>query len=178
MPDTTCPPARFQRFEKVMVANSRMGAQYAGQQGTVIWCDRPVFGRREWGYCLSLPALGCWSSFSESDLRPTGEFYTEESQLGTRYEISYDTALNDDMGVVEGSYRLPGRLWQVFLFSNEDVPEVGHSFERWQSGITGVEFEVPMGVRINHDYVVSAMSRVFGADLWDVVHGPDSLVLK
>jgi hypothetical protein len=127
---------------------------------------------------VSLPALECWRSFLESDLRPTGEFDTEQSQLGSRYEISYDTELNDDMGNAEGCYRIPGRHWQVFLFSNADVPDVRHYFGTWQSGITGVEFEVPRGVRINHDYVMRAMSEVFGADSWQVVCGPDSLLLK
>jgi hypothetical protein len=65
-------------------------------------------------------------------IEPTGEFDTERSQLGDRYEISYDTVMNDDMGAVEGSYRLPGHLWQVFFFSKEAVPELRHSFGTWQ----------------------------------------------
>jgi hypothetical protein len=183
MRDDTCPSARFQRFETVLIANGRMGDRFSGQRGTVIWCDRPWFSRRagawaEWGYCVSFPSLECCRSFLESDLIPTGEFDTEQSQLGTRYEISYDTVMGDDMGFVEGSYRLPGCLWQVFLFTNEDVPELRHSFGTWASGITGVEFKVPRGAPINHDYIVKAMSEVFGADSWAVVNGPDSLVLK
>ena len=78
-----------------------MGDEFVGHRGTVIWCDRPWFDRRagawvEWIYCLYLGASGCYRSFLESDLEPTGEFDTEQSQLGDRYEISYDTVMNDD----------------------------------------------------------------------------------
>lgn len=183
MPDDITPTAEFHQFEKVLIANGRMGNRFTGQRGTVIWCDPPRFDRRigawkEWVYSVSLPALECWRSFRESDLRPTGEFDTEQSQCGSRYEISYDTVLNDDMGIVEGSYRLPGGLWGVLLFIKKDVPELRHTCGTWRSGITGVEFQVPLGVPINHDSIVRAMSEVFRADSWAVVSGPDSLVLK
>jgi hypothetical protein len=184
MRDSTRPPARFQRFERVVIAPRRAGDRFAGQRGTVIWCDPPWFDRRtgawvEWVYCIALPALECWRSFLESDLEPTGEFDTEQGQLGSRYEISYDTVSEDDMGrVVEGSYRLPGHHWQVFLFTKEAVLELTHSFGTWQSGITGVRFEVPERIVINHEFIIGAMSEVFGAASWIVVSGPDSLVLK
>jgi hypothetical protein len=184
MQDLTPPAARFQRFEIVSIANRRMGDEFAGQRGTVIWCDRPWFDRRagaweEWIYCLSLDGFGRCRSFLESDLEPTGEFDTEQSQLGNRYEISYDTVMDDeDTGAVEGSYRLPGHLWQVFLFTKEDVPELRHSFGTWQSGITGVQFEVPNPMPLNREVVVKAMTEAFGASAWIEVDGPDSLVLK
>ena len=41
----------------------------------------------EWVYCLSLDAFGRRRLFLESDLEPTGEFDTEDSQLGNRHEI-------------------------------------------------------------------------------------------
>jgi hypothetical protein len=122
MQDPTPPAARFQRFEIVSIANRRMGDEFVGHRGSVIWCDRPWFDRRagtwtEWIYCLSLDAFGRCRSFLESDLEPTGEFDTEQSQLGNRYEISFDTVMNDDdMRAVEGAYRLPGHLWQIFFF--------------------------------------------------------------
>jgi hypothetical protein len=106
-----------------LVANGRLCEHYAGQQGTVIWCKRPWFSRRtgswkEWVYSVARPDLGCYQAFLESDLQPTGEFETEQSQLGSRYEISYETVFEDDDEIVEGSYRLPGRLWEVFLFQH------------------------------------------------------------
>src|SRR3954471_14968703 len=140
MQDLTPPAARFQRFEIVSVANRRMGDKFVGHRGTVIWCDRPWFDRRagawrEWIYSVSLADLGCYRSFLESDLEPTGEFDTEQSPLGSRYEISYDIVMSDDMGFVDGCYRLPGHLWQVLLFAHKDVPALSHSFGTWRSGV-------------------------------------------
>ena len=86
--------------------------------------------------------------------------------------------MGEDMRAVEGSYRLPGQFWQIFLFSNEDVPELRHELGAWRSGITGVEFEVPGRIGINQDLIVRAMSDVFGVESWSIVPGPDSLVLK
>ena len=133
----------------------------------------------EWVYCVCLPTLECWRSLLESDLEPTGEFDMEEAHLGSRYEISYDTVSSDDMGrAVEGSFRLPGHHWQVFLFTKEAVLELTHRFGTWRSGITGVSFEVPECIVINHEFITGAMSEVFGPASWIVVRGPDSLVLK
>mgnify|MGYP001081379305 CR=1 FL=1 len=99
--------------------------------------------------------------------------------MGNRYEISYDTGIDgDDTTTVEGSYRLPGHLWQIFLFSKEAVPELRHSFGTWKSGITGVEFEVPNAMTLNRELIVKAMTEVFGATAWIEVNGPDSLLLK
>jgi len=179
----TCPPARFQRFEWVLIANGRMGADFAGKRGMVIWSDRPWFDRRaeawrEWTYCVSFVTPECCRSFLESDLQRTGEFGTEQSQLGIRHEISYDTVLDDDTGYVEGSFRLPGRFWQIFAFENADVPEIRHSFGTWESGISSVVFEVPRRVHINHSSIVEVMSKVFEATSWVVVTGPDSMILR
>src|SRR5690349_14812272 len=96
MTDATCPGPGFQRFQKVLVANPRLAEHFVGQPGAVIWCDRPWFDRRtgscsEWIYSVSLPDLGCCQAFLESDLQPTGGFETQQSQLGRRYVISYDT---------------------------------------------------------------------------------------
>lgn len=115
----------------------------------------------------------------DSDLQPTAEFDTEESQFGSRYEISYDTVVEgEESGTLEGSYRLPDRPWQVFLFEHGDVPEIQHSFGIWRSGITGIEFVVPRSTPINCDCITRAMSEIFGTDAWAVVRGPDSIYLK
>ncbi len=177
MVDATCPIPRFQRLRKVLVANGRLGGHFAEQQGTVIWCDAPCFDRRtgrwsEWIYSVSLPDLGCCQAFLESDLQPTGGFETEQSLLASRYEISFDTVLEgDEHEVAEGSYRLPGRSWQVFWVEHRDVPKIRHSFGTWRSGIMGIEFAFPRAIPINRDRITSAMSEVFGADSWAVVDG-------
>src|SRR4051794_8284220 len=113
MQDSACTSPKFQRFEKVLVASRRLGDRLVEQQGTVIWCDHPWLDRRterwvEWGYAVSFPDLKSYSSFLESALLPTGEFDSEGSHLGIGYEASYDTVLSDDMGNLEGCYRIPG----------------------------------------------------------------------
>jgi hypothetical protein len=183
MENPPCPPSKFQRLERVIITNARLGEGWFGQRGTVIWTDRPYFDRRvrqwaEWGYCVHLPALNCYPSFQESDLTSTGEFDSEESHLGTGYEISFDTVLNDDMGNLESCYRVPGHHWQVFFFENNEATEPKYHFGTWQSGITGIMFDVPQGTPINEKYVMKAMAEVFGPQEWKVVRGPDSLILK
>jgi hypothetical protein len=51
-----------------------------------------------------------------------------------RAEISYDLVMDDDMGFVKGTYRLPGGDWQVFivLAFQRDVPEPQVVQERWE----------------------------------------------
>jgi hypothetical protein len=88
------PTAKVQRFEKVVVANSRMGAEFASRHGTVIWQDHPYFSRRsgkwsEWAYCVSFTDRDSYCSFLESDLQGTGEFDPQEAHRGKRFEISW-----------------------------------------------------------------------------------------
>jgi hypothetical protein len=178
------PPARFQRFERVQIIASPHGDRLVGEVGAVIWADAPWQDRRtrlwkEWAYCVAFPHMNRCASFLESSLSPTGEFDPESAHRGTRHEISFDTLLCDDMGsTVEGSYRLPGHLWQIFLFSHEDVPDLTWHLGIWQSGITGIEFHVPPGMVISPDFILRAMSEALSAPAWEVVEGPDSLLLK
>ena len=36
-----------------------------------------------------------------------------------RAQISFDLVMEDSMSFVEGTYRLPGRDWQVFIFGRD-----------------------------------------------------------
>ncbi len=186
------PPARFQRFEKVLITD-KSGKPH---QGTVIWRDLVQYSpftpsgftgipRRwsQWEYAVDLPDFGSCPTFEESRLQPTGEFDPEEAHLGRRYEISFDTGLGDDMTTVEGSYRIPGEFWQIFLFMKSDprgrpVAELRHHFGTWPSGMTGIEFSVPEEDLLDRDYVLRAFARVFGTEDWVVVRGPDSVLMK
>ncbi len=208
MPDATAPASKFQRFEKVLVVNGRTGEEVVGQQGTIIWCDRPCFNRRtgewaEWVYSVHFPALNRCRSFLESKLESTGVFDAEEAHLGKRFEISFDLVVLDDMTIVEGKYclnlprgefwfpieefermegcfRIPGQFWQVFNFHKSDVPELRHHFSTWDSGITGIELDVPNAVVLYRDYMIRAVSKVFDTEpeSWTVVSGPDSILLR
>ncbi len=159
-----------------------MGEEFLGRLGTILWLCRPWFSRRagtwnEWGACISIPSLDRCVSFRESDLRPTGRFDREADHLGTRFELSFDIVMSEEMDIVEGSYRLPGRFWEVLVFISEDVPELRHDFVSWESGITGVKFDVPRHLSLNRDLVHRSMSAVFGAPSWHEVHGPDTMIL-
>jgi hypothetical protein len=181
------PPARFQRFEKVLVTD-RSGKCHPG---TILWRDLVRYSQygspgprgtpgswSEWEYSVYLPELDRCSTLEESRLLSTGEFDPEEAHLGHRFEISFDTGLSDDESIVEGSYRVPGHLWQVFIFRKEAVTELSHRFEVWESGITGIHFEVPGEAVLNRDYMLRAFSTAFEADDWVEVRGPDSLLMK
>ena len=181
------PPARLKRFEKVLVAD-KAGTFHSG---TILWRDlvqysqygSPGFtgppGRwSEWEYSVYLPDLDRCATLGESRLETTGEFDPEEAHLGHRFEISFDTGLGEDETIVEGSYRVPGKLWQIFLFRKESVTELHHRFGEWPSGITGIEFDVPGEVVLDRDYMLRAFSTVFETEDWVEVRGPDSLLMK
>src|SRR5687767_1242581 len=66
-----------------------------------------------------------------------------------RGEISYDLVMEEDMGFVEGTYRLPGGEWQVFVFSRfADVSEPDVQHGQWDSGVTGFFVRFPRSGRL------------------------------
>ena len=95
-----------------------------------------------------------------------------------RAEISYDLVMDDDMQFVEGTYRLPGADWQVFIFSSREMnePEVMHQF--WESGVTGVFVRFPRCERLNRTAVERVLSNALGVSEWAQVRGPDSMQLR
>lgn len=177
------PSARFTRFERVEVVEDRPGGVAAGRLGTVVWCDGPCFNRRtgawgEWAYVVAFADPERYRAFRESNLRATGRFDPEGAFLGRGFEFAFDTVIGDDEATVEGCYRLPGAFWQVFTFLKTDVSVLGHRFVTWPSGITGVEFNVPWGERIDRAYLVRSLEGVFGPGPWSEVDAPNSLMLK
>jgi hypothetical protein len=185
-------PARFERFERVRITD-KAGKSY---EGTVLWRDLVQYSQfapigfrgtprrwSQWEYAVSLPDFASCPTFEESRLQPTGEFDPEEAHLGKRFEISFDTGLGEDMRTVEGSYRVPGQFWQIFLFIKGDaqgrpVPELRHRSVAWPSEITGLEFHVPEEALLDREYMIQALAGVFGTDDWVVVRGPDSRLMK
>ncbi len=183
MSEPTRPPPKFQRFERVLIATDSRGDRFEGQQGTIIWCDPPWLNLRthtwsQWIYCVHIAAMDCYPNELESHLLTTGEFDDERSQLGTGYEISFDTVIDDENDTVEGTYRLPGQLWAVFVFMNEEVPALEHSIGTWKSGVTGLGVKVPVDTRISKEFMIKVMSDVFGSADWVVVSGPASFVMR
>jgi hypothetical protein len=192
MPDDDRPKPKFQRFEKVVVTDT--GGQR--RTGTILWRDLVQYRQfappgfqgtparwSRWEYAVDLPDFACCPTIEEDRLQATGEFDPEDVHRGRRFEISFDTGLQADERVVEGSYRVPGEFWQVFIFDKETVrgesiPELRHRFGEWASGITGVAFDVPREATLDKDYVFRAFSTVFGTEDWVEVRGPDSLLMK
>ena len=187
MQDEAIPDPKFRRFEKVLLTTE--GAA-AGQGGVVVWCDLCRFSAydqgfkkppqiwSEWVYSVYLPERDRYGSFKEFELQTTGCFDPEENHFGKRFEVSFDTASQDDSRIEEGCYRLPGRFWEVFVFIKADVAELRHHPVTWPSGISGVQFDVPDSAVLNHAYIIRAMTEAFAAGSCTVARGPDSLLLK
>jgi hypothetical protein len=97
-----------------------------------------------------------------------------------RAHISYDLLMNDDMSFVEGTYRLPGGEWQVFIFvpdSRVVRPEV-NATGKWPSGVTGVFVKWPPTLKLNKAAVLQLLSEQLRVTAWDEVQGPDSMKLR
>ena len=94
-------------------------------------------------------------------------------------EISYDFVMTDQMSFVEGTYRLPGREWQVFIFGpDSSVTHPQAITGKWESGITGVFVKWPPSLTLNKKSVVELMSAQHGVSEWTEVRGPDSMQLR
>ena len=96
-----------------------------------------------------------------------------------RGEISYDLVMEDEMGFVEGTYRLIGGDWQVFIFSRDsssDRPTWRR--DQWESGVTGIVVRVPNGHVLNKHVVEAMLAEATGVTAWVEVRGPDSIQLR
>lgn len=94
-------------------------------------------------------------------------------------EISYDLVMEDEMSFVEGTYRLPGGEWQVFIF----IPWQGSNAvvwtrSEWESGVTGLVVRFPGKVPLNKVVVESVLSEALGVSEWIEIRGPDSMRLR
>jgi hypothetical protein len=87
------PEAKLRCYEIVeVVAGHRKCEELVGHRGTVLWCNPPFFrrsagGESQWVYCVYFPAQDRYLSLSESELRATGRFDTEEAHLGRQFEV-------------------------------------------------------------------------------------------
>ena len=98
---------------------------------------------------------------------PAMESYNVYARAASKAaEISYDLLMDDDMGFVEGTYRLSKSEWQVFIFSKCDTEEVNWKTSQWDSGVTGVVFYVPRSLRLNKGTVRALVSQALGVETW------------
>ena len=96
----------------------------------------------------------------------------------TNATISFDLETYDNMDFMEGTFKLPGQDWQVFVTIRTDTIEPVIKAAKWHSGVTGVNLLVPRLSKMNADIVRVVLGQYFGVDRWDVVRGPDSLTLR
>ncbi len=182
------PAPKFRRFERVLVVGEPQHyPELRGRSGTILWCDdywvrqSPV-RKRGWLYLVFFAPETAYRSLFESDLQSEGTFEPESAHLALRPEFSFDIIMEDDMNYVEGTYRLPGRFWEVMIFRRSDVPQLQHRPNQppveWSSGITGTVFDVPRGENLNREYVRKALRVAFGHEDWVEIRGPDSMVLR
>ncbi len=181
------PAPAFERLERVLIGEQ--SAKYHGEQGTVLWSDWARYRkdgsvRQLWQYIVYLQADNSWRTFRQSDLKSLGAFDVESSHLSQRPEISFDLVMEKDNNWMEGSFRLPGESWQCMSFNKRDVADVCHKLSQWQRAttwggtMTGISFSLPQTACVDRNYLLGAMTQVFGFSEWIEVHGPDSMFLR
>lgn len=93
-------------------------------------------------------------------------------------EISFDLVMEDDMSFAEGTYRVRGGEWHVFIFSRHDGEEIHSTFEEWPSGFKGRVVRMPHGVKLNREVVKQILGEILYVTDWQEVRGPDSMNLR
>jgi hypothetical protein len=93
-------------------------------------------------------------------------------------QISFDLVMEGEMSFVEGTYKLAKGDWQVFIFSRRDVSEPLISRSQWDSGVAGITVEWPRTRPLNQAAVEAVLGTSLGVRQWQVVNGPDSIILR
>jgi len=93
-------------------------------------------------------------------------------------EISYHIVMEEDMAFAEGSYRIGGCEWCVVIFSKGPMESPRWKTGTWDSGVSGIEVQVPLKVRLNAATIESLLSDILGVGGWERVRGPDSMQLR
>jgi hypothetical protein len=174
------PPPRFRRFERVRQL------ALPGEIGVIVWLDFSHHDKTGCGWIcvVFLPAHDRYITLNESDLETTGEFDSECSYLGQVPEVSFDLVMEDDMSFVEGTFRLPGEFWRVFVFGKWDGAalqckrQIWPNKNPWRESIDGLAFSAPKNANLNRAYVLAALSEALNIRDWTEVRGPDSISLR
>ncbi|MEZ6142468.1 MAG: hypothetical protein R3B84_18065 [Zavarzinella sp.] len=182
----------FQHFERVIIkGDAKRCKDFEGNRGTIIWLDSSAFRSNknskipnDWLYIVNVSNSSTWKSFFESDLESLGCIDSESDHLGIRPEISFDLVMEDEHQYMEGSYRLPGTLWNVVIFKKSEVDELAYEFTIWEPATiweraaSGVVIRFPLKAKMGLEEILSAMTKVFQFKNWTVVNGPDSMLLR
>ena len=96
-----------------------------------------------------------------------------------RAEISHDLIDEPAMRFMEGSFRIDGGPWRVYIFSTfKDVSEPFVAEGTWKNGVLGVQVDYPRHLALDRDAVCRVLGERFGVTEWTTVKGPDSMTLR
>ncbi|HJT30929.1 MAG TPA: hypothetical protein VJ783_02600 [Pirellulales bacterium] len=96
----------------------------------------------------------------------------------TEAQISYDLVMEDDMDFVEGTFRLSGTGWQVFIIRKWPISATEFTQAQWANGVRGVVARVPESFSLNKEVVERTLGMWLQVDCWHQVAGPDSMSLR
>ena len=93
-------------------------------------------------------------------------------------EISFDLVMEDEMPFAEGTYRLRGGEWHVFIFSRYEGKRILSTFDEWQNGCKGRVVKMPEGAKLNREVIKKILGEILYVTDWLEVRGPDSMNLR
>lgn len=95
-------------------------------------------------------------------------------------EITWDLVMSEDMSFAEGCYRIENGPWQVITaFKREGLSQINvRNNLTWISGVTGMNIVLPRTSTINATVLLEIISDILGVEVWEEVHGPDSIRLR
>ena len=171
------PEPKFDRLERVVVETTRpLNRRFEGEKGAILWSDhhgiwsdeKRRFVGAEWVHVVSFDSGGC-GTMLESEIRSLEDFDTPMNHIGRRHELSFDPPGEDEHELIEGYFRVPGRLWEIFIFTHANVQEMTCHESRWPGEIPGLVFEVPLTVRLDRSLAKKVLADRFEEKSWEEV---------
>ena len=86
--------------------------------------------------------------------------------------------MTNDMGFVEGTFRIANEPWRVVIVSKADTTAPEFTAGKWASGIGGLVIRVPRNFSLNAQAVKELLASQLGVATWTEVKGPDSMQLR
>lgn len=93
-------------------------------------------------------------------------------------EISFDLVMESNMDFIEGTYRVDGGPWNVFIFKRDGIETPQIAPARWDSGVEGVLIRYPRTATLDKDTAQSILGTWLNVSTWFEVKGPDSMNLR
>jgi hypothetical protein len=153
-----------------------------GEHGVVIWrssyyVEKGRFGASGWMYVVYFPGPNTYDAVEESRLTPIEDTVPLASCLGRDFEISYDRQPSGQDAIC-GTFRVPGGFWNIFIFHSEAVEELSSEIRIpvrfYSGGIAKYDFSVPRTDLLDCQFIEEAMSKIFDAQQWHRIAGPES----